>query len=113
MCRLPIPEDIYVENDFVMDIIETVLNLRMLRTTVTRALAHFQAHCADQIRDFCALEDYLTSQSDNLAVAKYLWGYRYPTRANHLRSLVRFFRAQDVTNAEQLKAWAERTEFEE
>jgi hypothetical protein len=111
--RLPIPEDIYAENDFVMDVIETVLNLRMLRTTVTRALAHFQAHCAAQIRDFSALEDYLASQPENLVVAKYLWGYRYRTRVNHLRGLVRFFRAHGVTNAEQRKAWADRTELED
>jgi hypothetical protein len=40
-----------------------------------------------------------------------LWGYRFSTRAQQLRDLVRFFRSIGVVDRETLRSWAHRSEF--
>jgi hypothetical protein len=45
-------------------------------------------------------------QGGNTALAQYLWGYNFWTRAQQLRELTRYFRSIGVDNQERLKQWA-------
>ena len=109
---LPVPEDVYAENDFLADVLETVLNFRLRRATVTKALAHFQVNCRDRIKGFSDLEEVLASHNDDLSVATYLWGNRHWKRVTLPRPLVVFFRSEKLTDEVSLKRWAEKSCFE-
>jgi hypothetical protein len=109
---LPLPDDVYADNDFVTDLLETVLNFQMLRTTVTKALNHFESNCRDKIQNFTDLEDLLKFNKDDLSVAIYLWGYRYWNRVTLLRRLVAFFRSEGIADKDRLKRWAGESTFQ-
>ncbi len=108
---LPVPQDIYAKNDFVADVLETVLNFQMRRAAVTKALAHFEANCRHRIKGFSDLEEVLASDNDDLSVATYLWGNRHWKRVTLLRPLVFFFGAEKITDEVSLKRWAEKSCF--
>ncbi len=113
---LPPAEQDYTEDDFVMNLFETVLDYQLHTTAVVNALEHYRTRLWDDLRTIDDVEAVMASFDDdrhgNTALAQHLWGYRLWTRAHQLRDLVAFFRSVGVGDQPALERWAERAEFE-
>jgi hypothetical protein len=105
----------YLEDDFVMNLLETVLDYMLQTTVVVNALEYFKANRWNDARtldDLDALVSrYPDDQQGNTRLAVHLWGYKLWTRAQQLRGLAAYFRGIGVVDRETLKAWAHRSEF--
>ena len=106
---------VYLEDDFIMNLLETVLDYQMHTTAVIKALEHFRSNRWSEVRTLDELDTRLSSfpndQQGNTALAGYLWGNRHWTRAQQLRGLATYFRGIGVVDAESLRAWAHQSEF--
>jgi hypothetical protein len=113
--ELPPADGVDIEGDFVLNLLETVLDYMLQTTVVVKALEHYKAHRWDEIRSLADLEAvlarYRADQEGNTDLALYLWGYKLWTRAGQLRGLAGHFRAIGVTDAESLRRWAETSTF--
>jgi len=110
-CRaVPLTEYEYIATDFVVALLETVMDYQNPRTTVQRATKHFEDDRWDEIRTLDDLERVLArfpaERDGNDELAQYLWGYHHWRRAQELRGLVAYFRERNVTDLAALKAWA-------
>jgi hypothetical protein len=105
----------YLETDFVMNLLATVIDYQAHTTAVVRALDHYKTHRWDEIRTADELEAvfdrYPNTKDGNIALAQHLWGYNMWTRAEQLRSLTAHFRSVGVTDQTSLQRWAERSQF--
>jgi hypothetical protein len=113
--ELPPAEGATVEDDFVLNLFETVLDYMLQTTVVVKALEHYKAHRWDEIRTLddldAVLARYDADQEGNTDLALYLWGYKLWTRAEQLRGLARHFRAVGVADQDTLRRWAETSTF--
>jgi hypothetical protein len=110
-CRtLPLTANEFVATDFVVALLETVMDYQNATTTVQRAGTYFEARAWNEVRTLDDLEHVLArfpaDKEGNDALAQYLWGYHHWRRAQELRGLVAYFRERDVTDLESLRAWA-------
>jgi hypothetical protein len=107
---VPLTENEYVATDFVVALLETVMDYQNPTTTVQRATKHFEDNRWDEIRTLDDLERVLsrfpTDRGGNDELALYLWGYHHWRRAQELRGLVTYFSERNVTDLAALKAWA-------
>lgn len=105
----------YIEEDFIMNLLETVLDYMLQTTVVVKALEYFRANVWSEVRTLDDLDAMLSSYPDdqqgNTRLARHLWGYNLWTRAQQLRGLTRYFRSIGVVDQESLKAWAHRSDF--
>lgn len=101
-----------IEDDYVTNLMITVLDLRLESTTVERALDHFRRNQAAAIRTQAELRAFLGSSLSDHKLAKSLWGYGYGHRIEMLRGLVDFFDSIGVTDQSTLRAWAKSADFE-
>ena len=105
----------YIEEDFVMNLQETVLDYQMSTTAVVRALHHYRDNRWDEIRTGDDLEQAMAQfredREGNVALAQHLWGYDLWTRAQQLRDLTAYFRKIGVTDQASLKRWAKSSDF--
>jgi hypothetical protein len=112
---LPPAASTYLEEDFVMNLLETVLDYQMHTTAVVKALEYFKANRWKEVRTLDDLEvvmsRYPDDQNGNTALASDLWGNRHWRRAHELRGLAAYLRSFGVIDQETLKAWAHRSEF--
>ena len=113
--QLPPPEASYLEEDFVMNLFETVLDFQMPTKAVVTALKRYRENRWDEIRTMDDLDEVLARFSDdqegNTAAAQYLWGYDTWTRVGLLRRLSEYFRSIGVTDQKRLRYWASRADF--
>lgn len=114
--QIPPAQGNYVEEDFIMNLQETVLDYQMSTTAVVRALQHYRDHRWDEVRTLDDLDSTLAQFTDdqegNTTLAQHLWGYNLWTRAHQLRDLSRYFRLIGIVNQESLRRWAARSNFE-
>ncbi len=107
---LPPNANVYLEEDFVMNLLETVLDYMLQTEVVVRALERFRENRWSEVRTLDDLERLMArfpdDQAGNTALAQYLWGYNFWTRAQQLRDLARYFGSIGVDNQERLKRWA-------
>jgi hypothetical protein len=105
----------YLEEDYVMNLLETVLDYMLQTTVVIKALEYFRANRWDEVRTLdeldAVLSRYPDDQRGNTALAVYLWGYKLWTRAQQLRGLASYLRSIGVLDQETLRAWARQSEF--
>ena len=116
-CRkLPNPEGNYHEHDYVVTLMNTVLDYRMTRPILANATAHFQQHNAEKIRTHEDLKTFFEKFPDthdgNRAAAKDLWGYNYGNRLKQLRKLHEYFESEGITDQASLRRWAKTSNFE-
>ncbi len=113
--NLPPSEGVDLEEDFVMNLLETVLDYMMHTDVVVKALEHFREECWNDVRSLDDLEQLIAGfpedRAGNTALAQHLWGYNLWTRAQQLRDLARYFRSIGVVDEEQLRQWAHRSSF--
>lgn len=107
---LPPNTSTYLEEDFVMNLLETVLDYMLQTEVVVKALQRFRENRWNEVRTLDDLERLMArfpeDQAGNTALARHLWGYNLWTRAQQLRDLVRYFRSIGVVDQERLKQWA-------
>lgn len=113
--NLPAASGNYIEEDFVMNLQETVLDYQMSTTAVVRALQHYRDRRWDEIRTGDDLDAAMAKFPDdtegNTALAQHLWGYNLWTRARQLRDLATYLRRIGVTNQDSLRRWAKSSNF--
>ena len=101
---------VYLEEDFVMNLLETVLDYMLQTEVVVKALEHFRENRWNEVRKLDDLDQLMArfpeDQTGNTALAQHLWGYNFWTRAQQLRELARYFRRIGVVDQERLKQWA-------
>jgi hypothetical protein len=116
-CRqLPAAQGNYLVDDYVTNLILTVLDFQLHTTIVKRAHDHYQAHRRAAIRTHADLTGlfgrYANDNEGNTALAQFLWGYKYAKRISFLRQLVQYFEDRGVTDQAGLQAWAANSDFE-
>lgn len=116
-CReIPAAESDFRVNDYVENMLLTVLDFQMRSATVGRAMEYFSLHAQKDVANFDALKNLLAkypdTQEGNRELAQYLWGYNMWTRAELLRRLLAYFEAQGVTTQEHLQQWAAQAVYE-
>jgi len=122
-CRkLPVAAGAYASenfepyDDFITNVLLTVLDLQMHNVAVNKSILHYRTHRWADVRTLEDLERVLREFPDtgagNRAAAQYLWGNNYWTRIQWLRGFVSFLREQNLTSQEALKAWAVACEFD-
>jgi hypothetical protein len=74
--QLPRAESSYLEDDFVTNLLETVLDYQMHTTAVVRALEHFRDHRWDEIRTLDDLDSvaarFVDDKDGNTALTQFL-----------------------------------------
>jgi hypothetical protein len=112
---LPAATGSYAEEDYVMNLLVTVVDYMLKTAIVVKALQHFRDNRWDEVRTLDDLESVLerfrNDKAGNTALAQHLWGYKLWTRAEQLRGLVRYFRSIGVTDEKRLEEWAHRSSF--
>jgi len=82
---LPPNTSTYLEEDFVMNLLETVLDYMLQTEVVVRALQRLRENRWNDARTLDDLERVMArfpeDQPGNTALAQYLWGYNFWTRA--------------------------------
>lgn len=117
-CRsLSQPTGNYHDNDYVSNLVETVLDYRLRVEIVNNAYSHFEKHLWDRLRTHGQLVRFLArfpnTTQGNRAGAVTLWGYRYGRRFRQLRYLVSYIKKVGVTNQQGLRRWARNSSFEQ
>lgn len=112
---VPRTDNSYLVDDFVSNLLLTVIDFQMHTTSVERAFKHYGDHLFDQVRtmgDLQALmDDYPEDKEGNTALAQKLWGYSMWTRAAMLRGLVDYFDRIGIRDQEALRDWAAQADF--
>jgi hypothetical protein len=113
---LPRADGVYLADDFVTALVETVVDFQQHTTTVERAMEHFVRERRPSIASIGDLQETLANHPDtqagNTALAQALWGYKLWTRAHMLRGLVSFFDEEGVRDLESLRQWAASSGFQ-
>lgn len=115
-CRqLPEPHGDYVIDDYLTNLMATVLDFQTHTTAVRQALDHFATWVRPNLADVENLVALMGRWPDdepgNTALAQHLWGYRQWTRAHLLRQLVAYFASIGVNDQPSLRRWAATAEF--
>jgi len=114
---LPPAESSSLEDDYIVNLLVSVVDYMLKTAIVVKALAHFREHRWDEVRTLDDLERVLGRFADdkegNTGLAQYLWGYKLWTRAAQLRGLAAYFRSVGVVDRAALSAWAHRNSFED
>src|SRR3977135_3230575 len=116
-CRqLPEPVGDYLVDDYLSNLVATVIDFQTHTTAVERALEHFATRVRptlDGIDDLVELmARWPDDQAGNTALAQHLWSYDMWTRAQMLRDLVTFFASIGVTDQTSLLRWATDASFD-
>ena len=106
------------ETDFILQVLETPINLQMRAEVVVKALDHFRQNVQVQhgIHTFTDLEQVLKTYPDteagNKEYAAWLWNNQHWTRIELLRRFMAFLKRHDLTDLDKLTAWAHKANFE-
>ncbi len=112
---LPPAKGNYLVDDYVENLLLTVLDFQMHGTAVSRAIEYYRLHRKQEIVDFNTLANLLQGFPDtkegNLQAAQYLWGYKMWNRVELLRRFMDYFEERGITTQDQLKEWATQADF--
>jgi hypothetical protein len=116
-CRaLPEPTGDYAIDDYLTNLMATVVDFQTQTPAVEKALNHFSTKVRRSLRDLGDLVELMgrwpADKEGNTALALHLWGYKMWTRAQMLRDLVAYFSGVGVTDQPSLQAWAASATFE-
>lgn len=115
--ELPPAKGMYLEDDYVTNLLLTVLDYQLHERIVKKADAFFRENRQGEIRTAGDLKRVLARYPDdkagNTRLSQHLWGYKYWNRAHQLRELLAYFESIGITSQEALKGWAESSCFEQ
>ena len=111
-CRaVPETKSDYTENDFMTNVLLTVLDIRMQ----SGAVDHYRDRRWTEIRTLPDLDDllarYPNDKEGNMRVAQYLWGNNHWVRVEWLRGFVPFLSQSNLKTQQALRNWAHRSDF--
>jgi hypothetical protein len=108
--RLPNPQGNYHVEDFVENLLLTVLDYQMQGAVVANAIRHFRDRHGSTLRTYDALRQFLADHPDDTDAALHLWGNRHWMRLGQLRRLLDYFGSlpDPVTDQTALRHWATR-----
>jgi hypothetical protein len=111
-CRaVPSTSGEYEQNDYITNVLLTVLDLQMHNVTVNNSITHYWTHRWEEIRTIEQLDAVLarfsSDREGNRDAAQYLWGNNYWNRIGWLRGFVGFLIESRLTDYDSLKAWAQ------
>ena len=118
VAELPFTQPHRAPADYMLDLMETVINFHIRVEVVLSSLGYFRDHVQQQHQIYTHqdLKTLLTRFSDdedgNKAVSQFLWGNFLWTRIALLRKLLAFFESVGVIDQASLHAWAARSTFE-
>lgn len=114
--EIPSAQGMYLINDYIENLMLTVLDFQMHNVAVEKAILHYRNNRQSEIKDLNALKSLLSKYDDdkegNTAVAQNLWGNRHWTRVSLLRKLVAYMESIGIMTQETLHHWAEESDFE-
>jgi hypothetical protein len=101
--------------DYLVLVMETVLDLQMRFVVVTKSIQFFKHHRRAEVRTLEDLDEVLSRHTDdqegNRQAARFLWGNNLWTRVMWLRGFTRFLIEEKLTTYEALHDWAQDAEF--
>jgi len=114
--ELPPAKGNYLEDDYVTNLLLTVLDYQLDGRIIEKAIMFFQENRRTEIRTAGDLKGLLArypdDQAGNTRLAQHLWGYKYWNRAHQLRELLAYFESIGVTSQKALKRWAQFSNFD-
>ena len=114
-CRkLPLGPD-YRVNDYVKNLLNTVLDFQMDTKVVSASMHHFETnHTVRSHRKLQALVDeFADTKGGNMKLAQHMWGNNHWTRAEFLRCLLAEFDTRGIRGQASLKRWFTQVDFSE
>jgi len=113
--KLPRPKGNYHRDDYVLNLLLTVLDYQNKRPTIEKALAHFRAHHGEALNDHASLRRFLDTFADDRKAATVLWGNNHWRRVRELRGLLAYFESlpEPAVDHASLRKWAEESTFEQ
>jgi hypothetical protein len=117
-CRaLPPAEGNYLVDDYIENLLLTVLDYQNEILKLTKAMDYFRTRRREEIRELADLLHLLLKYPDdkkgNMQAARYLWNNYSWNRAALLRRLSDYFADAGITSQERLKAWAQDVTYQE
>ncbi len=122
---LPFIRETRGKTDYMLDVLETTLNLHIQEPVVVQALNFFQRNhnqppvhsyqpqCIHTHADLQrALSGFPDTKEGNKQASQYLWGNYHWTRIELLRRFLDFLTSINVTDQPSLHAWARKADFE-
>jgi hypothetical protein len=116
--KLPPSMSKTVINDYVENLLYTVLDFMRRGVVVEKAVIHYRRNVREQdsIQDHESLKHFLArypnDREGNRQAAQYLWGNNFWDRIELLRRFIQYFEGQGITNQVELEKWAEQADFE-
>ena len=103
----------YRVNNYISNVMNTVLDFQMDSKVVGASSEHFrQYHHVNSHRKLAAIvASFPNRKAGNLRLAQHLWGYNHWTRAKFLREILKQFDARGIRGQASLKRWVESAEF--
>ena len=104
--------------DYMLDLMETVINFHVRVEVVLSSLGYFHNHVQQQQKIYthgdlkAVLSRFPDDEEGNKAASQLLWGNFMWTRIALLRKLMAFFESVGVTDQASFHAWAARSTFE-
>lgn len=115
---LPFVKPNRAPSDYMLDLMETVINFHVRVEVVLSSLGYFRDQVQQQHEIYThddlkvALARFPDDEEGNKAASQFLWGNFMWTRIALLRKLMAFFESVGVTDQASLHAWAARSTFE-
>ncbi len=107
----------YRTDDYVINLLATVLDFQMKGEVVDAAMGFYKENRRSELRTHKALAELVASfpntKTGNMQLAKYLWNNNHWSRAEFLRELLRYFDRLKIRGSRTLSRWASSTEFQE
>ena len=115
---LPFVKPNRAPSDYMLDLMETVINFHVRVEVVVSSLSYFRDH-VQQLHQIYTHDDlkavlarFPDDEAGNKDASQFLWGNFMWTRIALLRKLMAFFESVGVTDQASLHAWAARSTFE-
>lgn len=118
VAELPFAKPNRAKADYMLDVMETVINFHIRVEVVLSSLGYFRRHVQEQHHIYshhdlrAALGRFPDDEDGNKAASQFLWGNFLWTRVALLRKLLAFFESVGVTDQASLHSWASQATFE-
>jgi hypothetical protein len=116
--ELPFIQTDHWEADYIVDVMQTVLDFQMQVGTVETSLNYFRSAVQKQHQIYtheqlvALLSRYPDTKEGNLAASQLLWNDKHWVRLELLRRFLQFLAENKITDQPLLRAWAKQAEFE-
>lgn len=115
-CRnLPPARGVYVQRDYITNLLLAVLDYKSDPANVRKALRTYKQRLWNDVRTLEGLKQFLARYPDtpegNVNGAADIWGFNAGRRLHELRSLVKFFERRGVVTQELLTHWARSSNY--